>query len=237
MIDDACFGQSKHRHAPQGLQAAQIAPAWTLDPRPVSSGRAPAHCHPRQPRPRSSTREPFQAPMVRMLERSPSSAAQVCQPLRARDFDGGYALVKASGRPVRPRRQAACLTRAWAPGACAQGDGGALGSGPVGQTHRPLRCLVIVLGSRRMLDVECTVSQTLEPFVAGPQQAWEFFGGIPHNVMVDNLTSAGRKRARGDAPVFQPQSLDFAPPTAFPWPRAMRARAMQKAGGKTGWGP
>jgi hypothetical protein len=42
------------------------------------------------------------------------------------------------------------------------------------------------------------------------QHAFEFFGGIPRKVMVDNLKSAVLKRALGEAPVFNPKYADFA---------------------------
>ena len=216
MIDYACFCQIKHLHAHDGLNASQIAQTLTLDPRTVAYWLAQAHFRPRKLRQRSSTLDPFKPEIVRLLERSPSSAAQVFQRLRERGFDGGSALVKASGRAVRPRRQAALLPLACAPGACAQGDWGSCGSVPVGHTCRQLRFFVMVLCSSRMMDVACTVSQTLEHFVACHHHACEFFGGLPHQVMVDHLTSAVLKRAVGEAPVCNPTSLDLANHSGFP---------------------
>jgi hypothetical protein len=61
-----------------------------------------------------------------------------------------------------------------------------------------------------MLYVEFTVSQTMEHFLACHHHAFDFFGGIPHKVMVDNLKSAVLKRAVGEAPVLHPKYLDFA---------------------------
>ena len=115
-----------------------------------------------------------------MLERYPYSAAQVFQRLREHGFDGGYSLVKAYVRAVRPRRQPAFLTLAFAPGECAQVDWGMFGAVPVGQTQRRLSFFVMVLCYSRMLYVEFTVSQTMEHFLACHQHAFEFFGGIPH---------------------------------------------------------
>ena len=57
----------------------------------------------------------------------------------------------------------------------------------------------------RLLYVEFTVSQTMEHFLACHQHAFEFFGGIPHKVMVDNLKSAVLQRALGEVPVFNPK--------------------------------
>jgi transposase len=190
MIDDAGFCQIKHLQEQQGLSAAQIAAPLSLDPRPVASWLTQERFRPRKARPRSSKLDPFKAQIVRRLDTSPYAAAQVFQRVRERGFVGGYSLVKASVRTVRPKRQAACLTLAFAPGACAQVDWGALGAVPVGHTSHRLRFFVLLLYYSRMRYVECTVSQTMEHCLACHQQACEFFGGMPPTVMVDTLTSA-----------------------------------------------
>jgi len=215
MIDYACFCQMKHLHTHEGLNASQIAKTLTLDPRTVSHWLAQEHFRPRKPRQAPSKLDPFKPELVRLLERYPYSAAQIFQRLRERGFDGGYSLVKAYVRTVRPRRHAAFLTLAFAPGECAQVDWGSFGSVPVGQTHRQLSFFVMVLCYSRMLYVEFTVSQTMEHFLACHQHAFEFFGGIPHKLMVDNLKAAVLKRAVGEAPVFNPKYLDFATHNGF----------------------
>ena len=210
MIDYHRFCQIKHLHAQQGLNASQIAKTVALDRRTVAYWLAQEHFRPRKPRQSPSKLDPFKPDIVRLLERYPYSAAQVFQRLREHGFDGSYGLVKAYVRTVRPRRQAAFLTLAFAPGECAQVDWGSFGSVPVGQTHRQLSFFVMVLCYSRMLYVEFTVSQTMEHFLACHQHAFDFFGGVPHKVMVDNLKSAVLKRAVGDAPVLNPKYLDFA---------------------------
>jgi transposase len=210
MIDYHRFCQIKHLHEPQGLNASQIANELALDPRTVAYWLAQEHFRPRKPTPRPSKLDPFKTEIVRMLERYPYSAAQVFQHLSDRGFDGGYSTVKAYVRTVRPRRQPAFLTLAFAPGECAQVDWGAFGSVPVGQTQRRLSFFVMVLCYSRMLYVEFTVSQTMEHFLACHQHAFAFFGGIPKKVMVDNLKSAVLKRALGEAPVLNAKYFDFA---------------------------
>jgi transposase len=174
------------------------------------------HFRPRKSRLRASKLDPCKPEIGRLLDRSPSAAAQVCQRLREHGFDGGYALVKASGRAVRPRRQPAFRTLALAPGEGAQVDWGILGTVPVGQTPRRLRFFVMVLCYSRLLYGEFTVSQTMAHGLACHQRAFEFFGGIPHKVMVDNLKSTVLTRALGEAPVFNPTYLDFATHSGFP---------------------
>jgi transposase len=63
--------------------------------------------------------------------------------------------------------------------------------------------------------VEFTVSQTMEHFLACHQHACEFFDGVPHSVLVDNLKSAVLKRALGEAPVVNPKYADFAKHNGF----------------------
>jgi transposase len=216
MIDSHRFCQINHLHAHQGWNASPIAPELSLDPRTMASWLAPEHFHPRQPRPHARTLDPFKAQIARLLERYPSSAAQVFQRLREHGFDGGYSIVKASIRTVRPRRQLAFLPLACAPGEWAPVDWGAFGAVPVGQTSRRLSCFVMVLCSSRMMYVECTVSQTMEHCLACHQHAFEFFGGVPKKGMVDNLTSAGLQRVLGEAPVFHPKYAAFATHNGFP---------------------
>lgn len=204
MIDSQRCCQSKHLPAHDGLHASQSAPAVALDRRPVAYCLTQEHVRPRKPRPHARTLAPFKPAMVRLRERHPASAAPVFQRLREHGLAGSDELVKASVHTVRPRRQAALLPLAFAPGAGAQGDGGSFGSVPGGPTPRQLSCCVMVLCDSRMLDVECTLSQTMAHFLACHPQALDVFGGIPHQVLVDHLQAAVLKRAGGDAPVLQP---------------------------------
>jgi transposase len=215
MIDYHRFCQIKDLHEHQGLTASQIAHALALDPRTVAYWLRQERFQPRKSTPRASKLAPFKPQIVQMLDKYPYSAAQVFQRLREQGFAGSYSIVKAYVRTVRPKRQPAFLKLAFAPGECAQVDWGSFGSVPVGQTSRRLSFFVIVLCYSRMMYVEFTVSQTMEHFLACHQHAFEFFGGIPKKVMVDNLKSAVLTRVLGEAPVFNPKYLDFATHCGF----------------------
>ena len=188
MIDYHQFCQIKDFQDNQGLSAAQIAGALSLDPRTVAYWLGQERFRPRRSTPRASKLDPCKAQIVPMLEKYSYSAAQVFQRLREHGFAGGYSLVKAYVRSVRPKRQPAFLKLAFAPGECAQVDWGSFGAVLVGQTSRRLSFFVMVLCHSRMMYVEFTVSQTMEHFLACHQHAFEFFGGVPQTVMVDNLT-------------------------------------------------
>lgn len=215
MIDYHCFCQIKHLSEQQGLNVSQIAKELALNPRTVAYWLTQDHFRPRKPSKRRSKLDPFKGDIVRMLEKYPYSAAQIMQRISSQGFDGGYSIVKDYVRKVRPRRQSAFLKLAFAPGECAQVDWGSYGSVKVGQTRRRLSFFVMVLCYSRMMYVEFTVSQTMEHFLACHQHAFEAFGGVSKNVMVDNLKSAVLRRALGEAPLFNPKYLDYANHMAF----------------------
>ena len=215
MIDYHQFAQIKDLHERQGLTVVQIAGALGLDPRTVAYWLRQERLRPRRTPQRASKLDPFTPQIRQMLETYPYSAAQIFQRLREQGFAGGYSTVKAYVRTVRPRRQPAFLTLAFAPGECAQADWGSWGAVRVGYTSRRLSFFVMVLCYSRLMYVEFTVSQTMEHFLACHQHACEFFGGVPHSGMVDNLTSAVHKRALGEAPVLNPKYADFAMHNGF----------------------
>jgi transposase len=124
MMDDHPFAQIKDLHHTHGLKAAQMAEALSLDPKTVAYWLRQKRFRPRRSAPRASKLDPFKAQILEMLEKYPYSAAQVWQRLREQGFEGGYSMVKAYVRTVRPRRRPAFLKLAFAPGECAQVDWG-----------------------------------------------------------------------------------------------------------------
>lgn len=75
--------------------------------------------------------------------------------------------------------------------------------------HR-LHCFLMLLCYSRRLYAEFTLAETLEHFLACQQHAFAYFGGVPHQVMVDNCKVAVLRHPYGQPPVFHPRYLDFA---------------------------
>lgn len=80
----------------------------------------------------------------------------------------------------------------------------------VGSTRRKLSFFVMVLCCSRMLYVDFTVRETMEHWLGGHVNAFNFFGRIPERLMIDNLKSAVIRRLTGEAPVFNQRYMDFA---------------------------
>ena len=179
------------------------------------SGPSASDSRARRPAPRTSKLDPFKPQIIRLLENHPYSAAQIFQRLREVAYPGGYTIVKDYVSKVRPKPRPAFLTLAFAPGEAAQVDWGEYGKVQVGSTRRGLSFFVMVLCYSRLMYLKFTLSQTMEHFTACHQHAFEAFQGVPGKIMVDNLKSAVLKRLTGEAPVFNPRSLDFARHYAF----------------------
>jgi len=68
--------------------------------------------------------------------------------------------------------------------------------------RRTAWALVVVLCFSRHQYVHTTFSQALADVIAGLEDAWVFFGGVPRRLVIDNLAAAVTKADRYD-PIFQ----------------------------------
>jgi hypothetical protein len=108
-------------------------------------------------------------------------------------------------RPLRPRPLSEAYLRLRPlPGEQAQVDWGSFGA----WGERRLSCFVMVLSWSRALHALFTLDQSMESFLRGHRAAFEFFGGVPRQVLYDNLKSAVLER-RGEAIRFHPRLLDL----------------------------
>ena len=211
MIDYQTYQRIKHLQEQDHLSVTQIAQTLQLDHRTVAKWLKAPRFHPRQSTARSSLLDPYKDQLIQWLEHHPYTAQQCYQRLQAIGYPGGYSILKDYIRKVRPVRQPAFLTLAFAPGECAQVDWGSYGTIAVGNTRRRLSFFVMVLCYSRLMYVEFTVRQTMEHFLACHQHAFDYFGHrVPDDMMVDNLRSAVLQRMIGEAPVFNPQYQAFA---------------------------
>ena len=209
MIDYETFIKIKTSHERDGLSCRQIAHYLGIDHRTVYKWLSEKAFRRRKSTVRASKLDPFKDRINGLLERYPYTATQIFQRICEEGFTGGYSIVKDYVRKVRPRRSQAFLKLSFAPGQCAQVDWGSYGSINVGATKRRLSFFVMVLCYSRMMYVEFCVSQTMEHFLGAHQNAFNYFGGVPRKIMVDNLKSAVLRRTIGDEPVLNPKYFDF----------------------------
>ena len=239
MIDYQIFCQIRQLRDAEHLTITQIARQLGLHRQTVSlwEKRPRYECRQSAPaRRRGSKLEAFKPAIQRLLATHAYSAAQLLARLRAQGYAGGYSILKTYVRAVRPPRAAAFLTLHFAPGQCAQVDWGSWGSIRVGNTRRRLSFFALVLCHSRQLYVEFTLGQSQEQWLACHDHAFEYLGGVPAEIMVDNCKTAVLAHAPGAAPVFNPTYLDFARHYGFTIKACAPRRPQQKGRVENGVG-
>jgi len=160
---------------------------------------------------RASKLDPY-LPFIReTLARYPRlRATRVYEMIRERGYTGrSPAQVRRVVRKLRPPPLAEAYLRLRVlPGEQGQADWGSFGSIPIGRGRRPLSGFVMVLSWSRGLDGLFAVDQTLESFLRGHVQAFDYFQGVPRTILYDNLKSAVLER-RGEAIHFHPRLLEL----------------------------
>lgn len=102
------------------------------------------------------------------------------------------------------------------PGELAEVDFGRLGKiyDPETGRKRFVWALLVTLGFSRHQYVHVTFSQKLDVVIDGLEEAWDFFGGVPARVVVDNMKTAVVKADRYE-PAFQRTMGEYAEQRGF----------------------
>jgi len=210
MMDYATFQKMKHWLKAEHWTLAQVARELGLNIKTVSLWSKREAFERQQAPQRPSKLDPYKGDVARWLEQHPFSVPQLLHRLREQGYGGGTSTLGAYVRKIRPRRKPAFLTLHFEPGECAQVDWGNAGTVAVGSTRRRLSFFVMVLCYSRKLYVEFTLAETVEQFLTCHTNAFDYFGGSPAHVMVDNLKSAVLSHPRGQPAVYNPRYMDFA---------------------------
>jgi transposase len=113
------------------------------------------------------------------------SAKRLFDEIRAAGYTGGYTQLKAYVRAVRPTPPPEPLVRfETAPGHQAQVDFASF-TLPWGRRH----ALLVVLGYSRLLWMHFYARQTMQTLFRGLEAAFEFFGGVPAELLFDQMSA------------------------------------------------
>jgi transposase len=162
-------------------------------------------------RPRPSMVDPYLPFLRSVLEQYPRlCGTRLHEMLRDRGYRGSVVQLRRVMAKLRPAPKAEAYLRLRVlPGEQAQVDWGSFGKVMVGAWARLLSCFVMVLSWSRAMHAIFMLDQTLESFLRGHVQAFEYFGGVPRAILYDNLKSAVLER-RGEAIHYQPRLLELA---------------------------
>ena len=119
-------------------------------------------------------------------ECSEYSAQQVFQIIREEGYHGSYSTVVHYVRKIKGRMKKAYFTLNFEAGEFAQVDFAYCGILRLNNTNRKYYAFIMTLCYSRMMYVEFIYHQNQEHFLQCHRNAFEYFGGIPQNIMVDN---------------------------------------------------
>ena len=170
--------------------------------------------------PQPSKLDPFKDRIAELLAEYPRlSGVRVREILSAEGYTGGMTILRGHLHRVRPRPIQAFQRTVYPLGEIGQVDWARMPD-PLPDAFgklRPVYAFVMVLGYSRMLTVVFSFRTRLVDFLRCHAQAMEFFGGVPHTLVYDNLKSVVLQRRRAEV-TFNPQFLPFADRYGFrPW--------------------
>jgi transposase len=194
-----------------GLSVSEVARRTGHDRKTVRQIReGAAHSAPRQRPRRERTIERY-APYLRArIDTGVCNATKLYGEIQRHGYTGGVAMVRRFVHPLRP--VVVAVTERFETPAGWQGQVDWASCGRIwhgGQSH-PLSAFVLTLGYSRRQYVEFTVRQDLETFLRCHVHAFQYFGGIPRELLYDNLKTAVDHRTPDGGVVWNQRFHDFA---------------------------
>ena len=139
-----------------------------------------------------STVEPYRSVVEGLLKAEVEMATIHSRLVREHGYRGSYSSVKRFVRRLRPNEPEVCLRIETPPGREAQVDFGGVGrirdrlTGKMRQAY----CFVMTLSYSRHQYAELVFDQKMETWIGCHRRAFEFFSGVPEEIVVDNLKAA-----------------------------------------------
>jgi transposase len=153
--------------------------------------------------------EPYKEIISTRLESYPDlSAIRLFEECRAAGYPGGQSQLRAYVRQVRPKPPVEEVVRFETPA-------GLQGQVDFGEFRFPWGkrfALLVVLGYSRLLWLQFYPRQTMQVVMRGLEEAFEYFGGVPRELLFDQMKAViiGDNRAGGGKLLENPEFLRFA---------------------------
>jgi len=201
----------------RGESVCQIAEALVVDRKTVRSWLRRGGWQPRRPRTRVSRLAPYAAWIRGRAPEVGYNCAVLLRELQEQGYLGGAAQLHRLVRPLRlAARQQATVRFETAPGQQAQVDFGQRKLW-IGDGYVAAHLFVFTLGYSRRCYVTAFPHERLDAVLAGHEQAFAHFGGVPLQIVVDNAKPVVLERS-GERTTWHPVYADFAGYYGFtPW--------------------
>jgi transposase len=147
---------------------------------------------------RQSKLEGFKELIEAWLKQQNYQASRVMELLRNQGFKGSYSTVRRYVKKLKNKRDHVAYVRfETMPGQQAQVDFGDFAISCSDGRKLTIYCFIMVLGYSRKMYVEFIDRCTLANFLKCHQKAFEYFGGIPSEILYDNMKNVVIKKMVG----------------------------------------
>lgn len=194
----------------RGVYQKDIAAELGVHPKTVSRavqrGSAPRPLRPA----RGHKLQPFLETVDRLLSEEVWNAEVILREIQAEGYRGGATVLREYIAPKRALRAGRKTVRfETQPGVQLQSDWGEVWT-LIGGVETKVYFIVSQLGYSRRFHIWCTDRQDAEHTYEGLIRAFEHFGGVPAEVLVDNQKAAVRRHHLLEGPQFNGRFVDLA---------------------------
>jgi transposase len=215
--------------AKRGVYLCDIAQELGVHPKTVSRALKRGGAPSRRRRPRSSMLDPYQARIDQLLSEGVWNAQVVLREIQTQGYPGGITILRDYMQPKRVLRPGRATVRfETAPGRQLQSDWGTI-TRPIAGVETAIHFSVNTLSYSRRFHFWGTDSEDAEHTYEGLVRSFEYFGGVPAEVLVDNQKVAVLEHRPGQCPRFNERFLDLAAHYGFS-PRAARPHRARTKG-------
>lgn len=205
----------------RGVYQKDIAEQLGVHPKTVSRALKREEAPTAKRASRSSKLEPYKATVDRLLAEGVWNAAVILREIQSEGYSGQLTMLRMYIQPKRALRQGRATVRfETPPGQQLQSDWGEVVVEIAGVTTKVV-FIVNELAYSRRFHFWCTDSADAEHTYEGLIRSFEYFGGAPQEVLVDNQKAAVLTPSNKGETRFNPRFLDLANHYGFR-PRACR---------------
>jgi len=210
VITAEIYHQIYHMYKTDEMSVRQISKKLELDKKTVKKWIDKGYFANSKRTSKVSILEPFKDLIKGLLEHADYSSVQILQKIKEDGYKGEITVVRDFVRTIKCVKKKVYATLDFVKGDVAQVDFGYCGYIYVGNMKRRLYVFSIVLCYSRKKYIEFIMKQNQEHFLQAHQNAFEYFGGVPHKIMVDNCKVAVLENPKYRNYTLNPVYAEFA---------------------------
>ncbi len=209
MLDYQTFCEIKRLYNVEKLNFTQIGKALNIDDKTAARWIRKDNFEQRRSRLRVSILAGYKKKIHLLLDKHAYSSEQIYNILKEEGYNGSYSTLSHYVCGINPKPKTAYLTLNFEPGETCQVDYATCSEIQLKNVKKRFYAFIMTLCYSKMIYVEFIYRQSQEHFLVCHRNAFEYFGGVPENVMVDNCKTAVLEHTLYSDIKLNPKYFDF----------------------------